>query len=119
MVIAADIRFLILSYVLQTWYSPSWTNGCVIDLHLDSVVVRRPWPCNLVDVLVIKEGQLDLHAVHDTELDESILVRLPKSMWTNIVFESESTSSSLRNQVSRHAKNVVVRILLTVPWSCW
>ena len=46
MVIAADMSPSIHLHVLQTWYSPFWSNRYVVSLCLGCVVVRHP--CDLL-----------------------------------------------------------------------
>ena len=83
----------------------------MVSLRLGYVAIRRP--CDLVDVLSIKEGRPNFHTVHGTELGESIPVvsAITKSMWIKDVFKSRSASSNLSIQVSHDDENVMARDL--------
>ena len=78
----------------------------MVNLRLGCVVIRRP--CDLVDVLVIREGPPNLHTVHGTELGESfpVVSAVTRSMWTKDVLKSRSASSNLSIQVSHDDTNV-------------
>ena len=84
----------------------------MVNLRLGCVVIRRP--CDLVDVLVIREGPPNLHTVHGTELGESfpVVSAVTKSMRTKDMFKSQSASFSLSIQVFHDDKNVMVRDLV-------